>query len=90
LIAASLAMLFFGSVKEMAWLGIYRRAQVRVAGAYNQTADVQYTFEQMRSDIGQAWKTVGNGRVGALADGDRSALTKSATPDDETDSSLGK
>jgi hypothetical protein len=90
LVAASLAMLFFGSVKEMAWLGIYRRAQVRVAGVYNQTADVQFTFEQMKSDIGQAWKTVGTGRVGALADGDPSALTQSAEADDQSGSSFGK
>jgi hypothetical protein len=81
LIAASLAMLFFGSPQDLGWFGIYRRAQSRPAAAERtasvdelERADSQMDeppsrLNQVESDFGKAWKSMDRRRVGGLTGG---------------------
>lgn len=74
LIAASVAMLIFGSPGELGWVAIYRRAQARPAANLakdsdrHKDQDPEDRIGQVESDFGQAWRTVGAKRIGALAD----------------------
>ncbi|HUK91902.1 MAG TPA: hypothetical protein VLZ81_15980 [Blastocatellia bacterium] len=86
LIAASIAMMMFGSPSEFGWLGVYHRAQARAVvadrtavEAYSQEEEGPSRLDQVESDISQAWKTVDATRVRGLVGGPSSAM-KQRTP----------
>jgi hypothetical protein len=87
LIAASLAMLFFGSPQDLGWFGIYRRAQLKpvvsepaateAEAARLKPDEPQSRIDQVESDFGQAWKSIDARRVGGLS-GEASGVMRRA------------
>ncbi|HEY6329313.1 MAG TPA: hypothetical protein VI756_08245, partial [Blastocatellia bacterium] len=86
LIAASLAMVFFGSPQDLGWFGVYRRVQSRpavtetvVTGDDAQRDESQSRLDQVESDIGQAWKSIDAGGQGGTSEAMKRAIVSGVT-----------